>query len=82
MSSSRRVTVVSRSTLVRVLNGKKFYATGALGATWIGVAARIPDTEPSHGATVFVQPSDPGVTLNLDRWTSFGQRGTASGEVL
>jgi len=82
VSSSRRVTVVSRSTLVRVLNGKKFYATGALGATWIGVAARIPDTEPSHGATVFVQPSDPGVTLNLDRWTSFGQRGTASGEVL
>ena len=65
-----------------MLNGKKFYATGALGATWIGVAARIPDTEPSHGATVFVQPSDPGVTLNLDRWTSFGQRGTASGEVL
>jgi len=82
VSSSRRVTVVSRSTLVRVLNGKKFYATGALGATWIGVAARIPDTEPSHGATVFVQPADPGVSLNLDRWTSFGQRGTASGEVV
>ena len=81
-SVDRLTTVTRRDEDTWVLNGKKFYATGALGATWIGVAARIPDTEPSHGATVFVQPSDPGVTLNLDRWTSFGQRGTASGEVL
>jgi len=81
-SVERLTTVTRRDDDTWVLNGKKFYATGALGATWIGVAARIPDTEPSHGATVFVQPSDPGVTLNLDRWTSFGQRGTASGEVL
>ncbi len=81
-SVDRLTTVTRRDEDTWVLNGKKFYATGALGATWIGVAARIPDTEPSHGATVFVQPADPGVTLNLDRWTSFGQRGTASGEVL
>jgi alkylation response protein AidB-like acyl-CoA dehydrogenase len=33
-------------------------------------------------ATVFVRPEDSGVTLNLDRWSSFGQRGTASGEVV
>jgi alkylation response protein AidB-like acyl-CoA dehydrogenase len=65
-----------------VINGDKYYATGALGAGWIAVAARIPDTEPPHAATVFVRPSDPGVTLNLDRWSSFGQRGTASGEVV
>ena len=31
-----------------------------LGASWIAVAARIPDTEPSHGATVFVRPADRG----------------------
>ena len=81
-SVERLTTVTRRDDDTWVLNGKKFYATGALGATWIGVAARIPDTEPSHGATVFVQPADPGVSLNLDRWTSFGQRGTASGEVV
>ncbi len=81
-SVERLTTVTRRDDGTWVLNGKKFYATGALGATWIGVAARIPDTEPSHGATVFVQPADPGVSLNLDRWTSFGQRGTASGEVV
>jgi len=81
-SVERLTTVTRRDDDTWVLNGKKFYATGALGATWIGVAARIPDTEPSHGATVFVQPADPGVSLNLDRWMSFGQRGTASGEVV
>ena len=61
------------------LDGKKYYATGALGATWIGVAARIEGTD--HGATVFVRAVDPGVRLHLEAWSSFGQRGTASGEV-
>ena len=82
-------TSVERRTTVRrlpeggwVLDGTKYYATGALGAAWIGVAARIPDFEPSHGATVFIQPDASGVTLNLDKWSSFGQRGTASGEVV
>lgn len=81
-SAERLTTVTRRDDGGWVLNGTKYYATGALGATWIGVAARIPGTEPSHGATVFVRPSDAGVTLNLDRWSSFGQRGTASGEVV
>ncbi|WNG89104.1 acyl-CoA dehydrogenase family protein [Mycobacterium sp. ITM-2016-00317] len=78
---------VDRNTVLRrgsddawVLNGVKYYATGSLGATWIAVAARIDGTD--HGATVFVRPTDPGVALNLDRWSSFGQRGTASGEVV
>ena len=80
-------TSVERNTTVRrgpdggwVLTGTKYYATGSLGATWIAVAARIDGT--NHGATAFVRPTDPGVTLNLDRWSAFGQRGTASGEVV
>lgn len=81
-SADRLTTVTRQQDGTWILNGTKYYATGTLGATWIAVAARIPDTEPSHGATVFVRPEDPGVTLNLDRWSSFGQRGTASGEVV
>jgi alkylation response protein AidB-like acyl-CoA dehydrogenase len=63
------------------LDGTKYYATGTLGATWIAVAAVIAD-RPGETATVFVRPDQPGVTLNLDVWSAFGQRGTASGEVL
>jgi alkylation response protein AidB-like acyl-CoA dehydrogenase len=81
-SIERLTTVARRPDGNWVLNGTKFYATGALGAGWLAVSARIPDTEPPHAATVFVRPSDAGVTLNLDRWSSFGQRGTASGEVV
>jgi alkylation response protein AidB-like acyl-CoA dehydrogenase len=80
-------TSVERNTVVHrrpdgdwEVTGTKYYATGSLGATWIAVAARIEGT--GHGATVFVRPTDPGVTLNLDRWSAFGQRGTASGEVV
>jgi alkylation response protein AidB-like acyl-CoA dehydrogenase len=81
-SIERLTTAVRRPDGDWMLNGTKFYATGALGAEWIAVSARIPDTEPAHAATVFVRPSDGGVSLNLDRWSSFGQRGTASGEVV
>lgn len=80
-------TAVERKTTARrldddtwQLDGKKYYATGSLGATWIGVGARIESTD--HGATVFVRATDPGVRLNLEAWSSFGQRGTASGEVV
>lgn len=82
LSVDRLTTVTRRPGGGWVLDGTKYYATGTLGASWIAVAARIADTEPAHGATVFVRPTDPGVTLNLDRWSSFGQRGTASGEVV
>jgi alkylation response protein AidB-like acyl-CoA dehydrogenase len=64
-----------------VLNGTKYYATGALGATWIAVAAIVGGRD-NETATVFVRPDQSGVTLNLDKWSAFGQRGTASGEVL
>lgn len=82
-TSVERLTTISRGDDGNwVLTGKKYYATGSLGATWIAVAARIDGTDPAHGATVFVQPGDLGVTLNLDKWSAFGQRGTASGEVV
>lgn len=85
-------TADQRTTVVRrrddgnwELTGTKFYATGALGAQWIGVAARIENgaesAAPPSTATVFVRPDTPGVTLALEEWSSFGQRGTASGRV-
>ncbi|GAC67003.1 acyl-CoA dehydrogenase family protein [Gordonia soli] len=79
---------VDRTTTVRatdsgwVLDGTKYYATGTLGASWIAVAATVADSDPVSTATVFVRPTDPGVTLQLDKWSSFGQRGTASGQVV
>lgn len=82
LSTERLTTVTRGADGGWVLRGTKYYATGTLGASWIAVAARILDTEPTHGATVFVRPDQAGVTLNLDRWSSFGQRGTASGEVI
>lgn len=76
----RRTTVTARGDGTWVLDGRKFYATGALGATWIAVAAVV-QGRPGETATVFVRPDQPGVTLDLDQWSAFGQRGTASGEV-
>jgi alkylation response protein AidB-like acyl-CoA dehydrogenase len=76
-----RATTVTRSEDGSwVLDGTKYYATGALGATWLAVAAVVADTA-GETATVFVRPEQPGVTLNLDTWSAFGQRGTKSGEV-
>ena len=75
----RRTTVTQRSD-EWVLNGTKYYATGALGAAWIAVAALIEGRD-GDTATVFVRPDQPGVTLDLGKWSAFGQRGTASGEV-
>lgn len=76
----RRTSVTQRPDGKWVLNGTKYYATGALGAAWIAVAAVIAGRE-DETATVFVRPEQDGVTLDLDKWSAFGQRGTASGEV-
>lgn len=76
----RRTTATPRGDGTWVLNGTKYYATGALGAAWIAVAAVVHGRE-GETATVFVRPDQPGVTLDLDTWSAFGQRGTASGEV-
>jgi alkylation response protein AidB-like acyl-CoA dehydrogenase len=77
----RRTTATPRDDGTWVLNGTKYYATGALGATWIAVAASVGGRE-NETVTVFIRPDQAGVTLNLDKWSAFGQRGTASGEVL
>jgi alkylation response protein AidB-like acyl-CoA dehydrogenase len=76
----RRTTVSPRADGTWLLNGTKYYATGALGATWIAVAAVV-DGRPGETATAFIRPEQPGVTLDLEKWSAFGQRGTASGEV-
>jgi len=76
----RRTAVTPREDGTWLLNGTKYYATGALGASWLAVAAVVGGRE-DETATVFVRPDQAGVTLNLDKWSAFGQRGTASGEV-
>ncbi|OLP00514.1 acyl-CoA dehydrogenase [Mycolicibacterium porcinum] len=76
----RHTTVTPRGDGTWVLNGTKYYATGALGAKWIAVAAVIAGRD-GETATVFVRPDQAGVTLDLEQWSAFGQRGTASGEV-
>ncbi len=76
----RRTSITRRADGNWELNGVKYYATGTLGALWIAVAALIAD-KPGETATVFVRPDQPGVTLDLNKWSAFGQRGTKSGEV-
>lgn len=76
----RRTTVTPQADGTWVLNGTKYYATGALGAKWIAVAAVVAGGD-GETATVFIRPDQDGVTLDLDQWSAFGQRGTVSGEV-
>ncbi|MCV7433462.1 acyl-CoA dehydrogenase family protein [Mycolicibacterium bacteremicum] len=76
----RRTTVTRRADGTWELNGVKYYATGTLGARWIAVAALVAD-KPGETATMFVRPDQDGVTLDLEKWSAFGQRGTRSGEV-
>ncbi|MDL9948125.1 acyl-CoA dehydrogenase family protein [Gordonia sp. ABSL11-1] len=63
-----------------LLNGEKYYATGALGASWIAVGAVI-EHDQRRRAVVFVRPDAPGVKLDLDQWSGFGQRSSHSGAV-
>jgi SfnB family sulfur acquisition oxidoreductase len=61
-----------------ILNGKKFYSTGALFAHWIPVVAK--DDEDKI-VIAFVKRDTPGATV-VDDWSSFGQRTTASGTAI
>lgn len=79
-----RTTIRQGSDGTWVIDGTKYYATGAQGATWIAVVAVVDEGTGQAGtetAIAFVRPDQPGVELDLGRWAAFGQRGTASGEV-
>ncbi|WP_311274427.1 SfnB family sulfur acquisition oxidoreductase [Methylobacterium sp. WCS2018Hpa-22] len=60
-----------------VINGQKFYSTGALLAHIIPIVAIDPD---GQGFLSFADRDAPGISISND-WSSFGQRTTASGSV-
>ena len=60
-----------------LLDGVKYYATGALTAHWLAVSAL---NEHDQVALVFVPGEAAGVTLT-DDWNVMGQRATVSGSV-
>lgn len=57
------------------LDGRKYYCTGALTSSWIGVSAL---DEDQRLTLAFVQRDAEGVALDRD-WNVMGQRGTVSG---
>jgi SfnB family sulfur acquisition oxidoreductase len=59
------------------VTGQKFYATGALFADIVPIAAT---GEDGNVYLVFADPQSPGLTI-IDSWSGFGQRTTASGAV-
>jgi SfnB family sulfur acquisition oxidoreductase len=61
-----------------LLDGRKFYSTGALFAHWVAVKAINDD---GKQVLVFVPRGTPGLQI-IDDWSGFGQRTTASGSVL
>ncbi len=60
-----------------VVNGEKFYTTGALLSHIIPIVAVDANEQ---GYLVFVERDAPGITVT-NNWSSFGQRTTASGSV-
>ena len=61
-----------------ILDGRKFYSTGALFADWVAAVAK---DEAGRIVFAFVRPTAPGVTL-IDDWSGFGQRTTGSGTTI
>jgi len=61
-----------------VVNGEKFYTTGALLSHVIPIVAV--DAEAEQGYLVFAERDTSGITVT-NNWSSFGQRTTASGGV-
>ncbi len=61
-----------------VLNGQKFYSTGALFAHWVAVKALNDD---GRQVLAFVRRGSKGLRI-IDDWSGFGQRTTASGTVV
>ncbi|MBV9387921.1 MAG: SfnB family sulfur acquisition oxidoreductase [Chroococcidiopsidaceae cyanobacterium CP_BM_ER_R8_30] len=71
-------TRLERSGSGYVLNGRKFYSSGALVADWVPVIARNDDDKT---VIVLVERGTPGLNV-IDDWSSFGQRTTASGTTI
>ncbi|QRX83614.1 SfnB family sulfur acquisition oxidoreductase [Glaciimonas sp. PAMC28666] len=61
-----------------LLNGTRFYSTGALFAHWIPTKAL---DEAGRSVFVFVERHSAGLSV-IDDWSGFGQRTTASGTVI
>jgi SfnB family sulfur acquisition oxidoreductase len=71
-------TRVTRDGDTYLVNGEKFYATGALFAHFIHIGA----IDDNGKVNLAIAPRDaPGLTI-IDDWSGFGQRTTASGKVL
>ncbi|EJM61368.1 sulfur acquisition oxidoreductase, SfnB family [Pseudomonas sp. GM49] len=68
----------ARLTADGVLNGQKFYSTGALFAHWVAVKALNDD---GKQVLAFIRRGTPGLRI-VDDWSGFGQRTTASGTLL
>jgi SfnB family sulfur acquisition oxidoreductase len=68
-------TLTARGGGDHVLNGVKYYSTGALGADWIAVFAVDDAGEP---VVAYIPGDTPGVSVGQD-WSAFGQRATLSG---
>jgi len=68
----------ARITADGVLNGQKFYSTGALFAHWVAVKAL---NEDGRQVLAFIRRGTPGLRI-VDDWSGFGQRTTASGTIL
>jgi SfnB family sulfur acquisition oxidoreductase len=77
-SSTDIQTRIDRSGSGYVINGRKFYSTGALLADWIPVIAK---NEADQKVMVFIERNAPGLTIE-DDWSSMGQRTTASGTTI
>jgi SfnB family sulfur acquisition oxidoreductase len=61
-----------------VVNGRKYYSTGAIFAHWVPILAL---NEKEQAVLAFVPQGTPGLAIS-DDWSGFGQRTTASGTVV
>ncbi|MGW0158123.1 SfnB family sulfur acquisition oxidoreductase [Mycobacterium sp. NPDC003323] len=80
-------TTLSRDGENYVLQGRKYYSTGALFADWIVVRASLPGaagqtpTSSTPKALAFIPADTDGLRV-VDDWDGMGQRTTASGTVI
>lgn len=64
-----------------ILNGQKFYSTGALFAHWIPVLCVDEAAGEDRTSIAHIERDATGVTI-IDDWSCFGQKGTGSGTAI